>query len=359
MARRDDGYRYQGYRGDKGKSSTFLKVLIVLLAAVLLAGVVFVLFFMGEYMEYTENGPQFRPPWVGESSPAPVIPSDPVVVDDPVVVVTDPAATASVPAFLPAPEPIRAVEITPEQLAGGQTVQMAADAQANAVVVEMKAASGALAWQSKTELAAVLQANAADSSVSDAVSALAADGGLYLIARVQCFRDQALSRSGASPLLDTSGEPWADGDGVGWVSPVSGAAGDYLAALCRELADMGFDEIVLDSSGFPDSGSLDTLTRDGNRPEDLSTPVAAFYAKVEAALAPTDALLSVRTDEDVVRGGNLNSGVTAALLARYARRVWLPAPQWDDTDYAALLTAAGMGDAQARIVLPDGAGWKS
>ena len=86
--------------------------------------------------------------------------------------------------------------------------------------------------------------------------------------------------------------------------------------------------------------------------------MAALYAKVEAALAATGVRLSVQTGEDTVRNGQ-SGGVTAALLARYAQRVWLPAPEWDDTDYAALLAAAGMDDAGARIAVAAGNGWST
>ncbi len=350
MAGRDERTRYQGYRG-RGGGSRFLKVVIILLALLLLAGLVFVFFFMGEYMEYTENGPQFRPPWVHQESAPPTIPSDPVVVDDPVVVVSgSPAASPAVPTSPPAPAPIRAVELTPEQLAGGQAVQLAADAGAGAVVVEMKAPSGRLAWQSGTELAADLKVNAADDTAADAVRTLAAGGGLYLVARVQCFRDQALSLSGTGALKNESGGIWTDGEGLSWADPASESASDYLAALCRELADMGFDEIVLASSGYPSGAGLPPWG------DDLSAPVAALYAKAEAALSPTGAHLSVAAGEDAVRDGQ-SGGVTAALLARYAQRVWLPAPTWDDTDYAALLTAAGMDNAAARVTVAGDGLW--
>lgn len=352
MAKRNERNRYQGYRG-RGKS-LFLKVVIILLAILLLAGVIFVIFFMGEYMEYTENGPQFRPPWVQEESAPPLIPSDPVVVDDPIVVDTDPPAPSEpAPVRLPAPDPVQVIELTPEQFSGGMAAQMAGAAGANAVLVEMKAPSGRLAWRSGAALAAYMRVNAGDDSVSGAVRTLAAERDLYLIARIQCFRDHALSRSEAGGLPNGSGGVWTDGEGFGWANPASGTAADYLAALCRELADMGFDEIVLACSGYPAGAAA--LPDWG---DDRTLPVAALYAKAEAALGSTGVRLSVQTDEDTVRSGS-GGGITTALLARYAQRVWLPAPQWDDTDYAALLTAAGMRDAGARVVVAGDGGWST
>ena len=360
MSGRKEYSRYQGYRGG-GSGSVLLKVIVILLAVLLLAGLIFVVFFLGEYMEYTDEGPQFHPPWEDAESAPPEIPSDPVVVDDPVVVSSDPPRplepSGPGPAQLPAPEPIRALEVTSAQVGGGQAAQLAAAAQANALVVEMKNVNGMLAWRSASELAASMNVNAPDDSVSGAVRALAAEGNLYLVARIQCFRDPPLSLS-ADSLPTWSGEVWLDDQGLSWATPVSQKATDYITALCLELADMGFDEIVLDSSGFPESGDLSTLAQGAARPAEMSGTVTAFYARLSAAMASTGVRLSVQASEPMLRGEIQSSGLTAALLARYAQRVWLPAPQ-SGTDYAAILTDAGMNSASARIAVRTDTGWST
>lgn len=353
MAKWSNQSRYQGYRG-RGNGSTVLKVLIVLLALLLLAGVVFVIY-MGEYMEFTEDGTQFRPPWRQEDPEPPVAESKPVVIVDPVI--TDPAGseTPSLPSESTL-EAVRVVEVTTAQLSSGQAAQMVTDAGGNALVVEMKGPQGKLAWQSQSILAVSMGVNAANNATAAAVTALAADGELYLIARIQCFRDQALAKSQGA-LMTQGGNIWFDPQGVNWSSPANQQAADYLTALCLELAAMGFDEIVLDSSGYPDSGEVGVLAWNDDRPEDLNAPVAAFYAKLAGALADTGVRLSVQTTENALRGDDTNSGVTAALLVRNASRVWLPAPQQADTDYADLLTTAGMEDANAHLVIQSDTGW--
>lgn len=346
MARRY-GPGYQKYRGRRGGGSAALKIIIVLLALVLAAGVLFVLF-MGKYVEYTDNGVRLNLPWGKEAS-------EPPEVSVPVVIVTEEPT--------PTPEPssavladIGAVEVGVSQLLDGTAAQSVTDAGGSALVLEMKAASGALAWQSGTELAETLGVNG-NEMVAQAVRTLSETGELYLVARINCFRDTALVKSTAvdATLMTRGGNIWYDSNGGCWVSPVSGAVTDYLTALCLELADMGFDEILLDSAGYPDFGEVEVLATDDKRPEDLTAPVTAFYEKLSAALEDSGVVLSVQASGQMMGqaadGGN--SGVSAAALAQYVSRVWLPEEPGTE-QYAALLEAAGLADPERRLVLENG-----
>ena len=116
---------------------------------------------------------------------------------------------------------------------------------------------------------------------------------------------------------------------------------------------LGFDEILLDSSGYPDFGEIHVLATNENRPEDLTVPVTAFYRQLSEKLRERGVRMSVLTSQAALQGENLNSGVSAAGLAQYADRVWLPAPR-EDCDYAAILTAAGMEDAGEKLVVQGG-----
>ena len=136
----------------------------------------------------------------------------------------------------------------------------------------MKGIKGRLAWQSQAELAATLWANAADDRTAQAVRELAENTELYLVARVQCFRDPLMASSWVGTLMTRGGNLWHDAQGVGWSSPASRDAVDYLSQLCLELAEMGFDEILLDSAGYPDFGEVNVLATGDNRPEDRTAP---------------------------------------------------------------------------------------
>ena len=350
-------YGYQEYRGrGGGRGRTVLKFIIALLAVLLAAGVAFVAF-LGDYLEYTPNGMVIHWPWAQESAAPSAPASEPPELPSVPVEVVEPSPTVE-PTPTPTPEPvygpIAAVTVTAAQLRDGSAAQAVAAAGGNALVVEMKGIKGRLAWQSQTELAASLWANAADDLTAQAVRELAQNSQLYLVARVQCFRDPLMASGWVGSLMTRGGNLWHDAQGVGWSSPASQQAVDYLSALCLELADMGFDEILLDSAGYPDFGEVNVLAVSDNRPEDRTVPVAAFWARLSEELEQRGAALSIQTTEDALRGDNAFSGATAANLAQYAARVWLPAPL-KGSDYAAILSNAGLDNPAARVVVKDAA----
>ena len=219
----------------------------------------------------------------------------------------------------------------------------------------MKGINGKLAWQSATELAAALHTGAADDKTAQAVRELAQDGGLYLVARVHCFRDPALSNGRIGSLLTKKGKIWYDRRGVCWSSPADQKAADYISALCLELSDMGFDEILLDDVGYPWEGEVNVLATGDNRPEDRTVPVSALLTRLSGELRERDTALSVYVYERLLPGEEVYSGLTAGVLAQGAGRVWLD-KRVDPAHYEALLTAAGLDNPAARIVPPDAGG---
>ena len=147
-------------------------------------------------------------------------------------------------------------------------------------------------------------------------------GELYTVARVSCFRDNTIPRWHNSLALRTSSGNWRDGTDSRWLSAASAEARGYVAGVCRELAELGFDEILLDCCGFPTQGELDRLQAGENYdPEDLTGPVEAFLDELDAALADhPETRLSVMTSRTVLTGGSDGSGQTLALLEEHQLR---------------------------------------
>lgn len=352
MAGRKGRYGYREYRGRSGARPVLIFI-VALLAVLLAAGLAF-LVFMGDYVKYTDTGMEIDWPWRGEPTPPPIA-SDPVVIEtDPVVVTVEPTPTPT-PTPEPQHEPIGAVTVTAAQLQDGTAAGKVAQAGGGALVVEMKAADGRLAWQSVTELAAQLGVNAADGRTAQAVRELAGSGELYLVARVHGFKDPKLANAKIGALLTKGGRRWYDRRGVCWSSPANQQAADYLAALCLELADMGFDEILLDDAGYPWEGEVNVLATGDNRPEDRTAPVSAFLTRLSGALRERGAALSVCAYEELLPGQEVYSGLTAGVLAGSADRVWLD-KRVDREHYQEILAAAGLDDPAARIVAPAGSG---
>ena len=356
MAGRRNRYGYQEYRG-RGGGRSVLIFIILLLAVLLIAGVVFMVV-MGDHIKYTDTGLEIDWPWRHqEPSPPPEF-SDPVVIEtDPVVITVEPASEPTLePTPTPTPEPqyepLAAVTVTADQLRRGTAAQAVVSAGGSALVVEMKSANtGKLAWQSQSELAASLKANAANNGVADAIRDLAQNGDLYLIARVHCFRDPLLAKAWIGSLMTRKGNMWHDYSGINWSSPASQQAVDYLSALCLELANMGFDEILLDDAGYPWDGELFALATDDNRPEDRTVPVTAFLQRIAGELEEKDVRLSVYVYEKLLTDAEVYSGMTASVLAQNAGRVWLD-KRVSREHYENILSAAGLDNLAARVVAP-------
>lgn len=348
MARRNKR-GFSEYRGRRSGGSAFLKFIIVLLLLVLVVGVLFVLFVD---VEYTDDGVRVHFPWSHTTSTPP--PSNPPEVSNPIIIVTDEPDPTPEPTPTPEPLPaIHAVEVRVDQVIGSTATQAVLAAGGDALVVTVKDSYGALSWRSGQAQAIAMGVNSYTDNLANAVSVLTqGEEDLYLVARLDCFRDQALATARlGGPLRTPSGKEWYDRIGLRWVSAANADVTNYIAGLCQELAEMGFDEILLAYSGYPNFGETHVLATNDARPEDLTVPVGAFYAKVREALEGTGVRLSVLTTEGVLTGSNTVSGITPELLMEYVDRVWVPAATQSATDYQAILSQAGADDPGSRLVI--------
>lgn len=326
-----------------------LKTIIVLLALVLVA--FGVLLAMGGRVEYTDTGVHIVLPWRENTPDQPKQPDDPSADKPPVFVVDEPeesdapsseptAEPSREPEPVPVPKVIGAVEVTDIDLVEGRAAELVNAAGGNALVIEMKDSGGRVYWSSQTALDKA-QADA-DGRVTAAIKELAERGDLYLVARVVCFRDQVLAASWEGITLKTKGgNVWYDSKGLRWVSPASEQVRGYMTALCLELAELGFDEILLDCAGYPWFGETHVLATDERRPEDLSTPVETFWRELRQALSQRGVLLSAVANNLVAYGIDEQSGVTPELLDRYADRVWAESLPEDSPLADRLVTVGG------------------
>ena len=231
---------------------------------------------------------------------------------------------ASTPASAPAedlslPEendPFQGVFLSLDQLADARTLADGYDG----VILPMKTADGALGYVSALPLAADAGASSGDPDRNEALRALNDTPGLYTVAQVSCLRDSALVREEPGLSLHrVSGSPWLDESRQGWLDPAQPQVQSYLIGLCRELAQLGFDEILLTDCGFPTQGDLDSLRAVEEKEETLET----FCRQLQGALADTPVTLSVMGQRDSVTADPV-SGQTTALLATFGR-VWTQA----------------------------------
>ena len=331
---------YRGYQG-RGGASTFLKILVCILAILVVGG--------GGYLLALNNGGAL-PSWLpqGQTTDTPQTPASDTPTQAP-----DPS-DAPEPSPTPSQEPeeeIRAVNVTVDQLLDGSAQTLAQQAGCNAVAVQVKGEWGKVQWPSQVSLARQLGTVSTTQSLNQALSALAAQD-IYLVARVDCFRDQALSAAnvGSSLLMTRGGNRWYDSKGMSWVSPVNTQVRQYLTGLCVELSQMGFDELVLDSAYFPDQGEVHVLAQSTNYPDTRTTVVEQFWQELTQALEGTEVRLSAQVRGDSLVEGGITSGMTPQLLDQYAQRVWVTLDEGTtQTQVSSVLTQAGMDTTQLLV----------
>lgn len=340
---------YQSYRGRSGRAGP-LKVLVIVLAIILLV-LAAVLFWLQNYLVYTADGIQIQLPFFQSADPTPA-PTPPPTLPPVDPVVETPAPEEKTPED----GVIRAVEVSLESLLAGNARAEMEAAGGNAVLLNMKNRQGELAYVSNVELAKAANLSGGDLAVNLAVSALKEEG-VYLVAWMDCFRDHRLPRYQQSlAILTNSGYRWTDPDGLRWASPTSDQMRDYLAELAAELAGLGFDEIVLDTAGYPPSGNLHYI-RKGEAYDAAAFPtvINGFYRQMAAAVEEFDGRIGVVTTSDVLlEGQNAHTGQTAAGLAETAWRVWVDAGEADAASLVSALETAGMTRPEERLVRTGG-----
>lgn len=215
---------------------------------------------------------------------------------------------------------LTAGSITPESLA--VAAQQVAAAKGNALVLQMKPPSGSLTWRSDVVMAESFEVNGA-LELTESIRDLKAEyHGLRFVAVVSCCVDSLMAERYAAMALKTaSGAPYADESG-GWVDPYSTNVRDYLGSLCRELADMGFDEIALSYLQMPvTTAELDFAAQ-------LSTDPTARDAVMSLAQYLRSALSDRRVELDVIlsadsilQGTSERSGQDLTLMGKVFSRL--------------------------------------
>ena len=342
MARKH--YSQNRYRGRRS-GSALLKALVVLLA-VLLAGGLLLYVFLGGRIEYTDDGVRLNLPWMEE--PTEALTEAPEVSQ--FIIEEEPTP---VPAP-PAPEEehltqVEGVEVSPAEVMAGTAADRVKNAGGNALVVTVKTVEGNLAWSSSSQLAIDAEL-CGDEAFSGAIGELDGADELYLVARLNCFQDLWMCVHDKSMALKTeSGSLWYDTYGMPWLSPANNEVRQYLIQLCLELAEMGFDEILLDCGGFPPKGKVSAIARGANYPaEGRDEVVAQWLTLLDTALEGTGVRLSVQVSGSELKQEDGNSGWTAQSLVS-ADRIWLSEGA-DMEEALKVMESAGTKDSAEHLV---------
>ena len=342
-------FDYHSYRGRTTVTDWLKRIALVL--AVLVVILVAVLFFGQGSISYTDEGLRIHWPFSQQTEPQTPDPGNVTVIEgDPAALPDASQEGETTPPEEPQEDASSILSVSLSSLLDGSAAQLAQEAGADGVAVTMKDDQGALGWQSQQALASALQDGVDSATVNAALTAWN-EGDVYTVARLSCFRDEALGSNMDYTLRTSSDYRWQDGEGAHWTTPSNPAVQEYLIGLMTELAQMGFDEIVLEHWGYPTQadGSLSNLkTGEDNYPAGALAPVIShFLAQAAQALEPYGTKLSLAGEADVLAGSGAEPCLTADAVNAHVDRLWVPG---DRGQVLSVLEAAGVENAGERTV---------
>jgi hypothetical protein len=166
-------------------------------------------------------------------------------------------------AHLPLPAEVRGVYVTASTASSldryTKLISSVKAKGANAVVLDLKAEKGSLAFVPKDK---ALRADAPVKELYDLEKLVAAthELGLYLIARMPVFEDPDYAETHqASALSRTDGSLWRDAKGLYWLDPAAESVWEYNADIAKEAYDRGCDEIQFDYIRFATDGKTSQI----------------------------------------------------------------------------------------------------
>lgn len=323
--------RAKGYGSYRGRSpfKSFFRILAVIVVVLVILGVAAAVY-LQQFLVISNDGVRLELPFFHheEEIPEPVTTPPAASPEPPVVMVTP----TPMPTPKPEPEALSPVLLPQEALYDGSALSQVETSGGDSALFDMKADSGKLSYVSAIELAQYTKQTADDTALNSAITVLNSTETLYTIARVSCFKDDDITDWERSlSIFTNSGYRWTDPEDIHWISPTNSDVRDYLTEICVELAQLGFDEILLDNAGYPSQGNLHYIKKgDAYDSTKFASVIDGFYAQVSSALADYDVKLSVVTTAEAMSGQDTLTGQTPAALDRFDR-LWVR----DETDILA------------------------
>lgn len=226
-----------------------LRYALILLAVALVAAVV-VLIYVEPYIVYERDGAHLELSKKYEATTPSEAPTPRPTVENPQIVYdSGEGLTQSI-------ADLGGYYITTSMLQDPSAVLEAVQAlnEPCAVYMELKSVWGNFYYS--TSLTGRPLANVDIDTVNALISYLN-DNGFYMIASVPAFPDQAYALENTSCGLPLSnGALWMDENGTYWLDPGNETVISYLLQIARDLASLGFNEIVFSEFRFPSSNSI-------------------------------------------------------------------------------------------------------
>lgn len=278
------------YRGKRHRRKWVKWATIGLIAfLIILALAAFLFYGMQKYVVYTQDGLKVEFPILKEETEAEDL-GDPAQ-QELVVEETDTSTVSATAGY--DLDSMKAVYIDYTGISKDHILAVADGmSKGNALVLQLKPASGQLSYKTAVREADGYQVNGSTDLSAIVKSVRNAHEDIWLVAELSCCVDSFMSqRNAVSALHTTDGDTYSDGNG-GWIDPTSSEMRSYIIDLAKELAGMGFDEILLTNVMHPSvsSDSFSYMDTDAGNATEIITSYALSLART---IATSDVKVSV------------------------------------------------------------------
>ena len=196
-------FDYHSYRGRKS-ASFWLKWIALVLAILVVLAVAFLLWGQ-KYISYTDDGLRVDLPFFQSEPKQPDVSDLDVIDQEPGSDSSDQGDTSQPQEQEPQEKTsANAVNVSLASILDGSAAQQVQQQGGDSVVVDMKNDQGQLGWKSQQSLASAVQSEAQDDQVNEKLKSWN-EGDVYTVARMSCFRDEAIGGQMAYTLQTTSG----------------------------------------------------------------------------------------------------------------------------------------------------------
>ena len=301
---------YSSYRGRGPRWKILLAIALVLVIAVA-ASVIY----LQQFLVYSADGRrQIVLPWrTEENSPPPGEQEDPDGEPSVELVVQQPESQE--------PRETDAVSLPAAALRMADWSEFVNQGlgEHNAVALRLKTTNGTIYFESANAVSGAVEVAEDPGDTAAALAAVTSREGLYTIASMACLQDFKAANADVEGrgLKNTGGYIFYDGNNSLWLDPAKPAAREYVCALAKEIAELGFDELLLTDFSYPTVGKINKI--DYNTEVPLANNLDLLLGDLRTALEPYNILLSVEIPESVITDGP--DGVAGLDLNRLAGRV--------------------------------------
>ena len=311
---------YSSYRGRGPRWKILLAIVLVLVIAVAVSVI-----YLGEHVVYSPDGRrQIVLPWqTGEKNDAPPgteqdpdnEPNVELVVQEP----EDQGPREILARSLPAKALTRADWGAFESAQSGNP----ANAAYNAVAVRLKTSNGTIYFDSANAVSGAVEVAEEPGETAAALAQITSQEGLHTIASMACLQDFKAANADVEGrgLKNTGGYIFYDGNNNLWLDPAKPGAREYVCALAKEIAELGFDELLLTDFSYPTVGKINKINYNTDVP--LANNLDLLLGDLNTALEPYDILLSVEVPEAVIaEGPDTVAGLDLNRLAGRVDRIY-------------------------------------